>query len=528
MNRHDMLDRIARQQGPWDILIIGGGATGAGIAVDAATRGYSVLLLEGSDFGKGTSSRSTKLVHGGVRYLRQGNLSLVREALRERSILRANAPHLVTDLRLVVPAYSQWDRLYYGAGLMLYDSLARGGGFGRARLLSRDATIAHLPTVNRDGLKGGISYHDGQFDDARLLLDLLQTAADHGGVVVNYVRVTGLTTAGGQVDGVVARDEESGTELRLPARVVINATGAFADDIRRMADSTAVRLITPSQGTHIVLDRRFLPGDSALMVPDVGEGRVMFAIPWHGHALLGTTDSEIEVPVLEPVPRGEEVRALLATAGRYLNIRPALDDVLTVFTGIRPLVRRGESAVTAALSRDHTIEIDRSGLVTTTGGKWTTYRHMAEGTIDRAVRHAGLAQRRSITASLRIHGAPAAPVLHRALSHYGANADRIQALAVDEPDLATPLDPALPCTGAEVVWAVRHEMARTVEDVLARRCRALFLNAAAALRMAPAAAALLARELHRDDAWVRDQLQAFSTLVDGYTATSLERDRISR
>jgi glycerol-3-phosphate dehydrogenase len=434
----------------------------------------------------------------------------------------------VRDLRLVVPAYTQWERLYYGAGLMLYDSLSRGAGFGRARLLSRDATIGYLPTIKRDRLKGGISYHDGQFDDARLLVDLLQTAADHGAAVVNYVRVTGLNRTAGKVDGVVARDEESGAELRVPARLVINATGAFVDDIRRMADASAERLITPSQGTHIVLERRFLPGDSALMVPDVGEGRVMFAIPWHGHALLGTTDSAIPAPVIEPVPRAEEVHALLGTAARYLDVRPALGDVLSVFTGIRPLVRRGETAVTAALSRDHTIEIDRSGLVTTTGGKWTTYRHMAEQTIDRAVRHGGLPDRRCVTASLRIHGAPASPRADDALAQYGSNADQIRELSAAEPALARALDPALPCTGAEVLWAVRHEMARTVEDVLARRCRALFLNAAAAARMAPAVAALLARELGRDTAWVRDQLETFGALVNGYTATSLERDRDSR
>jgi glycerol-3-phosphate dehydrogenase len=527
MKREEMLARVARQQGPWDIIVIGGGATGAGVAVDAASRGYSVLLLEASDFGKGTSSRSTKLVHGGVRYLRQGNLSLVREALRERSILKRNAPHLVHDLRLVVPAYAQWERLYYGAGLMLYDLLASGSGFGRARLLSRRDTLAHLPTVNPEGLRGGIAYHDGQFDDARLLVNLLQTAAEQGATLLNYARVTALDLTAGTVTGVIARDEENGGELRMKGRAIVNATGAFVDEIRRMADDSAMAMVTPSQGTHIVLDGRFLPGDSALMVPDVGEGRVMFAIPWHGHALLGTTDSEIPAPMLEPRPRAEEVDAILATASRYLSPRPTIDDVLSVFTGIRPLVRRGEGTITAALSRDHTIEVDRTGLITTTGGKWTTYRHMAEQTVDRAARHANLQQRPSVTATLRIHGGSPTPAPPGTLGHYGTDADGVLGLAGADPDLAFPLDPALPCTGAEVVWAVRHEMARTVEDVLARRCRALFLNAAAARSMAPAVATLIARELGRGEDWIRNQVQSFSALVDGYTAASLDR-RVTR
>jgi len=514
-----MLARLTRHTGPWDIVVIGGGATGAGIAVDAAARGYSVALLEQSDFGKGTSSRSTKLVHGGVRYLQQGNIGLVREALRERAILRRNAPHVVTSLPLVVPAYTQWQRMFYGTGLTLYDLLAGRHGFGRSRLLSRDTTLARVPTIRADGLRGGILYHDGQFDDARLLINLLQTAAEHGAVVVNYARVLHVSTAAGRVDGVIALDEEAGAELRLRARVVVNATGAFVDGVRRLALPAARALVTTSQGTHLVLDRRFLPGDTALMIPGIGDGRVLFAIPWHGHTLVGTTDTPTDGPLLEPRPLPEEIASLLSTASRYLREAPRPADILSAFAGVRPLVRRGETRVTAALSRDHTIE-ETNGLITTTGGKWTTYRHMAEETVDRAAASAGLPGRRCRTAALRIHGFDADPRRHASLAPYGSDAPAIAALAEERPELAATLDAELPCTGAEVVWAVRHEMARSVEDVLARRCRALFLNTAAAVRMAPPVASLMAAELGHPPAWERQQCASFAALAGQYTVPS--------
>ena len=517
-----MLARLTRHTGPWDFVVIGGGATGAGIAVDAASRGYSVVLLEQSDFGKGTSSRSTKLVHGGVRYLRQGNLSLVREALRERAILRRNAPHVVTELPLLVPAYTHWDRVFYGAGLRLYDLLAGGSAFGRSSLLTRDASLARIPTLQPHGLRGGILYHDGQFDDARLLVNLVQTAAEHGAVLLNYVRVMGIS-ANARVDGVIARDEESGDELRISARVVVNATGAFVDGVRRLLDAHTPPMILPSRGTHIVLSREFLPGYTALMVPRVGGGRVMFAIPWRDHTIVGTTDSEIPAPELEPRPTLSDVDALLVTSGRYLRRPPARSDVRSVFTGVRPLVRRGENRMTAALSRDHTVDIDARGLVTTTGGKWTTYRHMAEQTVDRAAAVAGLPQRRSGTASLRIHGYAEEELPHH-LAGYGSDGPGVLALSDKEPALGQPLDPDLPNTGAEVVWAARYEMARTVEDVLARRTRALFLNAAAARRMAPAVADLLGRELNRPESWQRRQLHDFEEVVRGYDIALLAEE----
>jgi glycerol-3-phosphate dehydrogenase len=517
LTRADMISRFEHHQGAWDFVIIGGGATGAGVAVDAASRGYSVLLLEQSDFGKGTSSRSTKLVHGGVRYLEQGNISLVMEALKERGILRQNAPHLVSNLPFVVPNYDWWETPFYGIGLKVYNLLAGKYGFGDSSILSRDETLRRLPTIRTDGLRGGVVYYDGQFDDSRLLINLVQTAAERGATLLNYAPVTALTKGiDGTIDGVVAIELESGRELRAAARVVINATGPFADGVRRLADPQAPPLIAPSQGIHLVFDRSFLPGESAIMVPHTRDGRVMFAIPWHGHTVVGTTDTPISEPALEPTAQESEVAFVLETAALYLHKAPTRADVLSVFAGVRPLVRTGDSRITAALSRDHTIHIDSSGLLTTAGGKWTTYRHMAEDTVDQAVDFARLPERTCITRDLHVHGFLEYPDASGGLSLYGSDAQWIRELERADPSLAAPLDRALPCTPSQVVWAARMEFARTVEDVLARRCRALFLNAAAAIRMAPAVAALMARELGRHEAWERAQVGQFEALAQGY------------
>ncbi len=382
----------------WDMIVVGGGATGVGVAVDAASRGFAVLLLEQSDFGKGTSSRSTKLVHGGVRYLEQGNLALVMEALRERGLLRRNAPHLVHDLAFVIPRFQWWEGFFYGLGLKAYQLLSGKYRFGPSLILSRAETLARLPNVRSEGLRGGVLYHDGQFDDARLLINLAVTAAEQGATLANYVQVTGLTqNASGRIDGVRALDLESGQEFTARARIVINATGAFGDKVRRFANPRAAPLIAASQGIHLVFPRSFLPGDAALMVPRTSDGRVMFAIPWLGHTLVGTTDTPLDDATLEPLPREEEISFLLETAGRYLHKAPTRADVLSVFTGIRPLVRRGKAKNTAALSRDHTIHFDPSGLLTITGGKWTTYRNMAEDCVNQAIHHTHLPPRRCQT-----------------------------------------------------------------------------------------------------------------------------------
>ena len=408
MDRSVMLDALAHADEPWDLVIVGGGATGLGCAVEAASRGYRTLLLEQSDFAKGTSSRSTKLVHGGVRYLRQGNVALVLDALRERGRLLRNAPHLVHDLPFVVPNYAWWEGPFYGIGLKMYDLLAGRSGFGRSKHLSREETLQHLPTLEPEGLDGGVIYYDGQFDDARLAANMAQTAAEQGGVLVNYCEVVGLLKAEGEVCGVRARDAESGEEHELAARAVINATGVFTDAVRRMDDPSVKPMIVPSQGVHITLDRRFLPGDTAIMVPKTDDGRVLFAIPWHDVLLVGTTDTPVENIPLEPRPFEEELNFLLEHAGRYLTYDPTADDVLSAFAGLRPLVGSpdagGADEGTAALSRDHTLHIANSGLITIAGGKWTTYRKMAEDTIDQAATLADLEDRESVTKALHIHG----------------------------------------------------------------------------------------------------------------------------
>jgi len=504
----------------WDIIVVGGGATGAGVAIDAASRGYDVLLLEQSDFGKGTSSRSTKLVHGGVRYLEQGNVGLVMEALKERGLLLQNAPHLVSNLGFVVPNYDWWEAPFYGIGLKLYNLLAGKYGFGASRILSREETLERLPTIRTEGLKGGVIYFDGQFDDARLLINLVATAYEQGATLLNYARVTGITKdAEGFVDGVTFRDGESGAEFEARAKVVINATGPFSDDLRRGADPSVQPMIAPSQGIHLVFDRSFLPGDNAIMVPHTSDGRVMFAIPWHGHTVVGTTDTPVAEAALEPVALEQEIAFILQTASLYLEKKPAREDVLSVFAGIRPLVRSGESGSTAALSRDHTIRIENSGMITICGGKWTTYRHMAEDCVNQAATLARLPERPCVTAHLNIHGFYTAAAKLGRLWMYGSDAALVRQLEESNPELAESLDSALPYTGAEVVWAAREEMARTVEDVLARRTRALFLNAQAALRMTAPVAKLLARELSRDEAWQMEQARSFAEIARNYAVT---------
>ncbi|MEK6303730.1 MAG: glycerol-3-phosphate dehydrogenase/oxidase [Acidobacteriota bacterium] len=517
MNRPEMLSRVLARNKPWDILVIGGGATGVGIAVDAASRGYEVLLLEQSDFGKGTSSRSTKLVHGGVRYLEQGNISLVMEALKERGLLRQNAPHLVSDLGFVVPNYEWWEAPFYGIGLKVYNLLAGKYGFGASQILTREETLERLPTIKPDGLRGGVIYFDGQFDDSRLLINLVATAADEGATLLNYARVTAISCdEDGFIDRVAVTDVEGGVEFESFAKVVINAAGPFSDSVRRLADPGAASMIAPSQGIHLVFDRSFLPGDSAIMVPHTSDGRVMFAIPWHNHTLVGTTDTPITEPTLEPRPLEEEIEFILETASQYLEKAPARSDVLSVFVGIRPLVKSGTGGNTAALSRDHTIHIDGSGLLTIAGGKWTTYRNMAEDCVNQAATLARLPEKPCVTKDLNIHGFHRQAEKFGSLHMYGSDALAIQDLIHSDSSRGEPLHPALPYCGAEVIWATRSEMARTVEDVLARRTRALFLNARAAIEMAPPVAELMAKELGRDDAWKIEQVRAFEELAKGY------------
>jgi glycerol-3-phosphate dehydrogenase len=515
MKRAELLQQLENNS-LWDMIVIGGGATGLGTAVEAASRGYRTLLLEQGDFAQGTSSRSTKLIHGGVRYLQQGNLSLVLEALRERGLLIRNAPHLVHNLSFVVPLYDWWEGPFYGIGLKLYDLLAGKLGLGPSQLLSKAETLRQLPTVEPNGLRGGVIYHDGQFDDARLAISLALTLADVGGIAINYLPVTGIISEGGVVAGVTARDKETGQEFRLKGRAVINAAGPFIDGVRRMVDSAAKALITPSQGVHLVLDGSFLPGASAIMVPHTDDGRVLFAIPWHGRTLVGTTDTAVAAVPLEPHPLPEEIDFLLSHTARYLTRHPGRSDVLSVFAGIRPLVCTDAGSDTSSLSRDHTLLVESSGLITIAGGKWTTYRKMGEDTVTAAAQVAGLDDRPSVTGSLHIHGWQEGVGVDEPLQVYGSDAPALERLLSENPALREPLHPALPYTAGEVVWGVRYEAARTVEDILARRTRALLLDARAAIAAAPKVAELMAQELGHDSIWQKSQVAEFFALASSY------------
>ncbi len=516
MNRREMIDTLAQYDGYWDFVVIGGGATGLGVGLDAASRGYKTLLLEQHDFSKGTSSRSTKLVHGGVRYLRQGNVSLVLEALHERGLLIRNAPHLVSHQAFVVPIYDWWDGPFYGAGLKVYDLLAGKLGLGPSKHLSKEETLERIPTLESEGLRGGVTYFDGQFDDSRLAINLAQTMAEHGGTPINYMKVTGLTKAGPMIDGVVAQDMECGERFEIHARVVVNATGVFTDGLLRMDNPEAEPIIAPSQGVHLILDKAFLPGDSAIMVPQTADGRVLFAVPWHDKVVVGTTDTPVPEVSLEPRPLEEEIQFILDHAALYLTKDPTREDVKSAFAGLRPLVKAGESKSTAAISRDHYLVISESGLVTITGGKWTTYRKLAEDTVNQALLVAGLKERPCVTKDLRIHGWLKNFDKNDPLHYYGTDAIHIRKIANADPAMGQKLHEDLPYIKAEVIWSVREEMARTVEDFLARRSRALLLDTRASIAMAPEVARIMAAELGYDDPWPAEQVAAYTLLAQEY------------
>ncbi|MDR2763862.1 MAG: glycerol-3-phosphate dehydrogenase/oxidase [Tannerella sp.] len=520
MKRKHSIAQLSDSSIQWDLIIIGGGATGLGTAVDAASRGYKVALLEQADFTKSTSSRSTKLVHGGVRYLAQGDIGLVTEALHERGRMRENAPHLVKNQRFIIGNYRWWEKPFYALGLTLYDLLAARRAFGRSLPVSRKQVTAEIPQIRIKGLKGGVVYHDGLFDDSRLAIHLAQTATELGATCANYVKVTGLTKDRyGKITGVDARDMLAGRSLYLPARAVINATGIFVDELMQMDVREKAGIVRPSQGVHLVVDKSFLGGDTAIMIPRTSDGRVLFGVPWHGKIILGTTDTPVNGFVLEPRALDEEIDFILRTAGAYLLKQPRREDILSVFAGLRPLAASGKSMdekKTKEISRNHKIMVSKSGLLTVTGGKWTTYRRMAEDTVNRAVAIAGLPRRKCVTKHLRIHGYKKA--VNRASFNYvyGSDYEKILLLQHENSGWNEKLHLQYDYTGKEVVWAVREEMAFTVEDVLARRLRLLFLDARAAIEVAPKVAALMAKELGEDVAWEQAQVNAFTEIAKGY------------
>jgi glycerol-3-phosphate dehydrogenase len=505
-------------QKSWDLIVVGGGATGLGVALDGISRGYKTLLLEQVDYAKGTSSRSTKLVHGGVRYLAQGNIGLVREALYERGLLLKNAPHLVKNQDFIIPNYEWWGGPFYTIGLTMYDLLAGKLSMGASVHLSKAETLKRLGNLKAEGLKGGVLYHDGQFDDARLAINLAQTAVEQGGTLLNHFDVRGLLKdAQGKVSGVKAVDQETGQAYELQAKAVVNATGIFVDEILQMDKPGAKKLVRPSQGVHIVLDKSFLPGDDALMIPKTEDGRVLFAVPWHNRVVLGTTDTPLNEYSAEPKALEEEIEFILRTAGRYLTRAPQRSDALSVFAGLRPLAAPQDgSEKTKEISRSHKILVSEAGLITITGGKWTTYRRMGQDTVEKAISLGKLPAATSGTAHLPIHGAVATPDRSNHLYVYGSDQPALLELIKQAPALGEKLDAKLEFLKAEVVWAARYEMARTVEDVLARRVRVLFLDAEAAMRMAPTVAALLAQELGHDYAWQQQQVADFAEVARHY------------
>jgi glycerol-3-phosphate dehydrogenase len=516
MNRKENLLQLENRDMLWDLAIIGGGSSGLGVALDALSRGLKVVLLEKADFAKGTSSRSTKLVHGGVRYLAQGDVFLVLEALKERGRLLQNAPHLTYDQPFIIPIFSFFDRVKYTVGLKIYDWMAGKLRIGKSKFLSKKDTIKRLPMVRQEGLLGGVEYHDGQFDDARLALSIAQTCNEMGGCVLNYVKVNKLSKdSSGRLNGIFAHDVIGKKSYDIHAKAVINATGVFSDKINRMDSPGAKKTIQPSQGIHLVLDQSFLGGSDALMIPETSDGRVLFAVPWHGKLVVGTTDTIREKPKLEPEPLQEEIEFVLTTAGNYLSKKPTRQDVLSAFAGLRPLAAPKEgSTKTKEISRSHKVLVSKSHLITITGGKWTTFRKMGEDTVDAYYKIKKINPSESQSAHLKMHGHTSElPEGH--LRVYGSDAKDIQDLQ-KKPPFSNKLHPNYPYTEAEVIWAVREEMALKIEDVLSRRIRVLVLDARAAVQMAPRVAQIMASEMDKDEDWINGELEDFNKLAKKY------------
>lgn len=520
MKRDINIRKIEDGNRVWDFIVVGGGASGLGAALDASSRGFKVLLLEQSDFTKATSSRSTKLVHGGVRYLAQGDVGLVVEALRERGLMRENAPHLVKEQRFIIANYKWWEQPFYAIGLMVYDILSWGKSLGRSLPLGKKRVLNEIPQVETKGLKGGVVYYDGQFDDSRMGINLMQTLEDFGGVPINYMKVVALQKdSNGKICGVTSKDEFTKRTYQIKAKAVVNATGIFVDQLMQMDAPESEDLVRPSQGVHLVVDSSFLGGDSALMVPKTSDGRVLFGVPWHGKVVLGTTDTPMKEFILEPKALDSEIDFILHTAGKYLKKKPQRSDVLSVFAGLRPLAapaKGTDEQKTKEISRSHKIYTSESGLVTITGGKWTTYRDMGEDVINRAIEVNHLPYQPSKTKEIKIHGYKITHNRSNFRYVYGTDLYKIQSLEKSEPELARKLHPRMDNTAAEVVWAVQEEMAQRVEDVLARRFRVLFMDARAAIDMAPRVAALMAKELGKDEAWIQHEIQEFCSLAQDY------------
>jgi glycerol-3-phosphate dehydrogenase len=516
VDRSVQLKKVADPNTVWDVLVIGGGATGLGVALDAVARGYKTLLVEGADFAKGTSSRSTKLVHGGVRYLAQGDVKLVREASVERGRLCRNAPHLVKNQTFIIPIYSHWDKLKYTIGLKLYDWISGKLTLGSSVFISRKKTLEALPGVKADGLLGGVLYHDGQFDDSRLAINLVQSIIEKGGAAVNYTRVTGLLKNKlGKIEGAILEDGETAVTYGVKARAVVNATGVFVDDVLQMDNAAAPKSICVSQGVHVVLDKKFFSSAHALMIPETSDGRVLFAVPWHDKVVVGTTDTPVDEASLEPQALEKEISFILETAANYLTLKPTRKDVLSVFAGLRPLAapKQGEQK-TKEISRSHKIIVSASGLFTILGGKWTTFRKMGEDMVNRIEDGLGWPHRKPATASLPIHGYTESVNWGDPFYFYGSDAPPLKQSM--NGSAGKWISESLKIHKTQVRWAVEHEMARTVEDVLSRRTRALLLDAKESIRICPEVARLMAEALGKDERWIESEIKQYTALARHY------------
>lgn len=504
MNTREQILNQFKSNPSFDIVIIGGGATGLGAALDAVTRGYSTLLIEAADFGKGTSSRSTKLVHGGVRYLAQGNIKLVREALHERGRLLKNAAHVTSVQPFVVPVYSLWDKLFYGIGLMVYDVLSGSLSLGKTKWLNKKRTKALLPGIEEKKLVGGVLYYDGQFNDSRLCIDLATTAIAKGAILLNYCRVVGFQKTNGKITGLTCKDQLQNKQYTIQAKSVINATGVFTDAILALDEPDRDKLVSPSQGIHLVVHKHFFPGDHAMMIPKTDDGRVFFAVPWLDKIVLGTTDTGIDTIAEEPKALKEEIEFVINHFNRYAAATIQRSDILSVFAGLRPLVKVKGAASTALLSRDHTLLISNSGLVTITGGKWTTYRKMGQDAIDNAIFSAKLEKKAAcITKELQI-------------GDDKLRQERVKEIEKADGDKAALLVAGYSIRLSEIVYAVRFELAVTVEDFLARRTRLLFLDARLSQHIAPFVAEIMAHEMGMNHQWVEKQVESFNLLAQQY------------
>ncbi len=517
MNRDINISNLD-QHNIWDIVVIGGGASGLGTAVEAASRGYKTVLVEQHDFAKATSSRSTKLVHGGVRYLEQGDVALVLEALKERGVLIKNAPHLVSKQEFVIPNYEWWDAPFYTIGLKVYDLMSGKYGFGDSEYISKEDSLDKIPNLLEKELNSGVKYFDGQFDDSRLAITLAQTIVDNGGLAINYMKVTSLRkNRSGMVKGVLVKDMLSVEEYKIKARVVINATGVFADDIIKMDDPTSEKTIVASQGVHLVVDKKFLGSDTALMIPKTSDGRVLFAVPWHNKVILGTTDTPVKETSLEPRALDEEIDFILDTCKQYLVSAPTKKDVLSIYAGLRPLAApEKEGKETKEISRGHQINISLAGLVSIIGGKWTTYRKIGEDAVNNAAMMGNLKERQSVTEQTQLHGYMLGADENDHLRWYGSDALKVRSIIDKDAKMGEKVVESYSYVKAQIVWAVRNEMACNIEDFLARRIRLLFLDARAAIEAAPVVAKIMAKELGQGRTWQRKQVEEFTKLAVGY------------